>query len=261
MFDLQHPQYFDIIVILFIAVLLTLARQNLQKFFYQFAKERNIDEPGKFSESSWKTIYYVTAEIWGLYLIYVLDLFPKTINCWIGVPNQENGALFHLYYLYQLGFYVHSTYCHFTLEVKRQDFWPLFFHHIITIGLIYFSLALSYTRIGLLVLVCHDAGDIPLECGKIAVYMKSPAQNFWYIMLVITWLATRLSIFPFYIIYSAYWDAIEVVKVPTYHIQFNVGLVFLQILHIYWFGLILRIGYRVLKGNQVEDIRENEKED
>jgi sphingoid base N-palmitoyltransferase len=46
--------------------------------------------------------------------------------------------------MFQLGFYWHSLYAHFAYEVKRKDFWPLLLHHVVTIGLIYFSYVIGF---------------------------------------------------------------------------------------------------------------------
>lgn len=48
-------------------------------------------------------------------------------------------------------------------DVKRKDFWQMFVHHICTICLLSFSWICNFHRIGTLVLLIHDCGDIFLE--------------------------------------------------------------------------------------------------
>jgi len=49
------------------------------------------------------------------------------------------------------------------VDVKRKDFWQMFVHHICTICLLSFSWICNFHRIGTLVLLTHDCGDIFLE--------------------------------------------------------------------------------------------------
>jgi len=235
-----------------------LQEKKIQDIFFQIAINRKYSEPKKYSESCWKATFYITAFSWGMYNVWQTNIFPKTGNCWIGYPYQHHNTSVVLYYIYQLGFYFHSLYCHFTMEVKRSDYWPLFFHHVVTIWLIYFSLIVDFHRIGILVLVCHDIADIPLEIGKTAVYRGAKnEQIFWYLALVVIWLCSRLGVYPSYIIYSTYIEAIIILGRIPFYSSFNAALFFLQLLHIYWFVLIIRTGYRVATGKTVVDARED----
>lgn len=66
------------------------------------------------------------------------------------------------YYMISLSFYWALAVSQF-FDVKRKDFWQMFVHHICTICLLSFSWICNFHRIGTLVLLTHDCGDIFLE--------------------------------------------------------------------------------------------------
>ena len=71
----------------------------------------------------------------------------------------------------ELSFYV-SLLCTIFTDVKRKDFSEQVIHHFATVSLIAFSYVCGYTRIGTLVMWCHDVSDIFLEGAKLCVYSK-----------------------------------------------------------------------------------------
>jgi ceramide synthetase len=52
----------------------------------------------------------------------------------------------------------------------RKDFWEMFIHHIVTLLLLSFSWSSNLIRVGTLVLILHDVGDIFLE---VRIFNKS----------------------------------------------------------------------------------------
>jgi len=208
-------------------------------------------------------IYYVTSTSVGLGFVYTCDWFPETANCWRNYPNIPISPALRLFTLYQLGFYWHSLYAHFVYEVKRSDFWPLLLHHIATIFLIQFSYQIHFHRIGLLIVVAHDVNDVFFEIGKIFVYLQKDAvTNVLFVCLLLSWMLTRLGIFPFMLIYTCLFESQNILPfdISPFWLIFNAFLVFLLTLHIYWFGLMLRMAVRVVRGKEkkIVDSREDE---
>jgi hypothetical protein len=109
------------------------------------------------------------------------------------------------------------------------------------------------------VLLCHDINDIPLEVGKALIYMgKKTAPNVLFAFLIISWAVSRLGLLPFKVIYSAYNESIMVIPIdilPFYY-AFNYALMFLVCLHVYWFGMILKVAIRTVKTKEIKDHRE-----
>jgi ceramide synthetase len=254
----------DFAIMVGVAVILTIARVYAQRTALGLAKRLNVKEANKFSESCWKSAFYITSTSFGLYFVFTGGFFPETANCWRNWPNIPISPGLRMYELFQLGFYWHSLYAHFVYEVKRSDYWPLLLHHIATIMLIQFSYQLKFHRIGLLIVVAHDVNDVFFEIGKLFVYMgKERITNILFVFLLISWVTTRLGIYPFMLIYSA---ALESITLIPYDIApcwapLNVFLLFLLTLHIYWFGLMLRMAARVIRGKEKKIIDSREKQE
>jgi len=249
-----------------VATVLTYLRHFVQATMISYAERNKIKESKKFSESSWKALFYTISWIWGLYEVWKCDWFPQTFNCWKNFPDiAPMETTLQLFYLFQFGFYWHTLYSHLTVEVERSDYWPLLFHHIVAILLIYVSYKIGFYRIGLLVLVAHDTNDVFLEIGKIFIYTKRDTlTKITFIVMLASWIITRLGIFPFMIIKSTMYESLDYIPWDIaqhlLYYEFNGGLCFLLVLHIYWFGLMLRIVHRNATGKEkgIQDIREKD---
>jgi hypothetical protein len=253
----------DLLITMLIAVLLTIARVGVQKCCLRIAALLKVKEANKFSESCWKGLFYLPLTAAGLYLVWEGDYFPNTANCWIGHPNIPISPALRFYTLYQLGFYWHSLYAHFVYEVKRSDFWPLLLHHVATIMLIQGSYQMRFHRIGHLIVVAHDVNDVFFEIGKLFVYLgKETITNVLFIFLLLSWVTTRLGIFPFMLIRTAIFEGVHVMgpDLIPFWATMNVFLVFLLGLHVYWFSLMLRMAARVVRGKEkkIVDSRESQ---
>jgi hypothetical protein len=79
-----------------------------------------------------------------------------------------------------------------------------------------------------LVLVAHDTNDVFLEVGKSFVYRFSFVHEFnfsiremdimtniTFVMILISWIVTRLGIFPFMIIRSTMFESLEYIPTVT----------------------------------------------
>jgi ceramide synthetase len=58
------------------------------------------------------------------------------------------------------------------LQVRRKDWLESMIHHIATVILLAYSYWVNFTRIGVMVLLLHDVGDIFLEAAKLARYSQ-----------------------------------------------------------------------------------------
>ena len=104
------------------------------------------------------------------------------------------------YYMIALSFYVSLFFSQF-FDVKRKDFWQMLVHHIAAILLIAFSWLAGACRVGSLVLVVHDCGDIFLEAAIIAKYANYHLVcSVCFCIFATLWIITRLGIFPLWII-------------------------------------------------------------
>jgi ceramide synthetase len=180
------------------------------------------------------------------------------VYCYKQYPHHDVSDLEFWYYDIELGFYLALIVSQF-FDVKRKDFWQMFIHHLVTVSLLVFSWASNLVRVGSLVLIIHDFADIPLEGAKLARYTKSEtAGNFIFAVFTFCWIYSRMGLLPSRVLaYSLHWALDEVPMFPAYYI-FNALLVCLQILHIVWTWLILRIAYNAIYSDGVKDLRESD---
>lgn len=90
-----------------------------------------------------------------------------------------------------------------------------------------------------------DSGNTPLTLGV-------------YLSVITSWAYTRLYVFPFHLIYTSVMVLPQVdPEVPSIFIDpMNVMLCMLELLHIYWYYLILAMGFNFLNRGIVDDILE-----
>ncbi|XP_076150241.1 ceramide synthase 2-like isoform X1 [Alosa pseudoharengus] len=150
------------------------------------------------------------------------------------------------YYLIELGFYWSLLLC-VSVDVKRKDFKEQIVHHIATIFLLGFSYCSNYIRVGTLVMLVHDSSDFLLESAKMFNYAgwKKTCDSLFVIFAVV-FLVTRLVVFPSKIIHTTLILSMEVFQPFMGYYFFNVLLLVLQALHIFWAWLILRMVYKFL---------------
>lgn len=163
------------------------------------------------------------------------------------------------YYMLELGFY-ESLLLRISVDVKRKDFREQVIHHLATIFLLSFSYCANYIRIGTLVMLLHDSSDILLESAKMFNYGTGWRKtcDTLFIMFAAVFLVTRLVIFPSKIIHTTLVLSMEVFEPFFGYYFFNVLLMVLQALHIFWAGLILRMIYKFLKGRLEKDERSDD---
>lgn len=200
-------------------------------------------------------------------------------ECW-GLPCEAPVSLGERFiYCLELGFYTQAIPMLFLWETKRKDRWEVLAHHIATIVLIGYSYWLNLTRVGVMVLVCHEANDIFLEAAKMARYADNEAASTgFFVAFLVTWIATRVLAFPLIVIRSTLYESWERAEWLQGHFNgthpsgattaremvqphwaiLNGFLGFLYLLHVYWTYLILRIVVKRLTGGKLDDIREGE---
>ncbi|KAG8193505.1 hypothetical protein JTE90_003717 [Oedothorax gibbosus] len=211
----------------------------------------------KFTESAWRFTFYLGAFSYGLYSLWDKPWLWDTDHCWYDYPHHSVSDEVWWYYMLELGFYWSLTFSQF-MDTKRKDFAQMFVHHIVTILLLTFSWTSNLFRIGTLVLVIHDFADVPLEAAKMAKYVENQKVADWsFALFTVAWLVSRLGLYPYRVIYGTVWSALLIVPMfPAYYV-FNALLCALQVLHIVWTWMIVRITLRALSPTDpgVKDLR------
>jgi hypothetical protein len=172
--------------------------------------------------------------------------------------NAEEESL----YLYELGFWI-SCLAFLTVETIRKDAMEMALHHAATIGLIAISHMHGFNRFGFLVLAIHDVGDIFLYSAKFFNYLGySLLTNILFGTFVVVFFLSRLVIFPsvIWVTWTPILGYIEGINWRTQSgsIILPSLLLVLQLLHVMWFVLIIKMVVNMFKNEkkQVEgDIR------
>ncbi|KAK5936064.1 hypothetical protein CgunFtcFv8_021365 [Champsocephalus gunnari] len=229
-----------------------------------FRRRRTQDLPGvlkKFREASWRFVFYISAFIGGLIALHDKEWFYDTREVWEGFPKQSMLPSQYWYYILEMSFYG-SLLLRVAFDVKRKDFKEQIIHHLATLVLLSFSWCANYIRIGTLVMLIHDASDVLLESAKVFNYAKweKTCQSI-FVVFAIVFMVTRLIIFPFWLIHCTW--VYPVLQYPAFfgYYFFNVMLVVLLCLHIFWAYLILHMIKKFMFGNLTRDERSDFEEE
>jgi len=275
-FGYRYPSWGDFTIVLYAVPALFVMRVVVSKIFQLIGemvmspkyvgKERE-ERVLRFGVCGFKFMYFVSIVSFGVYTFKNADFLPwvmggtgDTANCWVNYPYQSIEVPFlKEYYMIQLSYHAHSLIAQISM-IHRTDFLEMVLHHLLAIALLAISYVSNAVRIGILVLLVHDVGDI------VGYSMKMVVDTPWkilviinYVALLITWFVTRLAIYPAWVIRSAYVEARQQsIPVHGWLVQ-NAMLIMLFFLHIYWYSLFLVMGKTFLRTGKAEDIQDKKK--
>ncbi|XP_075997954.1 ceramide synthase 2 isoform X2 [Genypterus blacodes] len=229
-----------------------------------FRRRRNQERAGlrkRFCEASWRCVFYLFAFVGGVIALHDKPWLYNLKEVWGGFPKQSLLPSQYWYYLLEMGFYL-SLLLSLTFDVKRKDFKEQVIHHIATLTLLSFSWISNYIRIGTLVMVVHDSADILLEGAKVFNYANwQRTANGMFMVFTFLFVLTRLVILPFWLIHCTWVYPLERFDPFFGYYFFNVMLLVLQMLHLYWAVLISRMLYKFIFSKLEGDDRSDEEED
>lgn len=267
--QLQDLYYSLITAMALIALRLTL-EMALFRPFGRYVLSGDGDQPkkqikqstvNKIGEGLWRMSFYTFTSIYGwFFVLWDAPYLRDTMQTLHGYPHHPVSHEEWWYYNIELGFYI-SLVVTQIVDTKRKDFWQMFIHHIVTILLLVFSWACNFHRIGALVLAIHDVADVPLEGSKLAKYcQKQRLADLVFAIFTVAWIYTRCYLLPTRVIYYTLYKALEVIQFfPAYYI-FNGLLCILQLLHIVWTWIIMRIVFYALQNDGMRDLRSDSEE-
>ncbi|NXS63959.1 CERS4 synthase, partial [Brachypteracias leptosomus] len=243
--------------------LVSLAKQSdlsVKEVQVWFRHRRAQDQPTlmkKFCESSWRFVLYLITFFSELALLYDKPWFWDHTLCWLQFPRQPLPPSFGWFYLLQLSFCC-SLVASLPFDVKRKDFKQQIIHHMATITLISVSYCANLVRFGLIVMLVHDASDYILELAKMLHYTQQQRPcEVLFIVFSVVFIISRLVLFPLFTYYYF------VTQFPLFLISclINVFLMVLQLLHIFWSYLIIRMMFKIfLHGAERKDARSDTEE-
>uniref|UniRef100_A0A8C3L6T7 Ceramide synthase 2 n=1 Tax=Chrysolophus pictus TaxID=9089 RepID=A0A8C3L6T7_CHRPC len=210
--------------------------------------------------SSWRFTFYLLAFIAGMAVIVDKPWFYDLREVWKGYPIQSILPSQYWYYMIELSFYW-SLLFSIASDVKRKDFKEQIIHHVATIILISFSWFANYVRAGTLIMALHDSSDYLLESAKMFNYAnwRNTCNNI-FIVFAAVFIITRLVILPFWIMHCTVVYPLELYPAFFGYYFFNAMMGVLQLLHIFWAFLIIRMAHKFITGKVVEDERSDREE-
>ena len=237
---------------------------SVMKVEQWFRKRRNLAKHSilkKATETCWRCLLY-----FALFLYGCVTLFPTN---WLYDPNewfrgyireQPFTVALKWYYLIEFAFYTSLLFSQF-LDHKRSDFWQMFLHHIVTLFLIYYSFTTALFRIGVVIMLIHDAADYWLEAAKIINYMKlQKICDVTFVIFAVNFYATRWIYYPFVVINAYLFKSPQVIGRDGAYYMFCILLSTLQLLHLYWGYLVGRMIYQFTVAGKVDKDTRSEDE-
>ncbi|XP_060088637.1 ceramide synthase 4 [Heteronotia binoei] len=230
--------------------------RQVERWFRTRLRQNQASLTKKFCEACWRSIYYIISFTTGLAVLYNKPWMWDSRECWTGYPQQPLVPSIFVYYIMQLSFYMSLTIT-LPFDVKRKDHKMQVIHHCATIFLIGFSYCANYIRIGSLVMIIHDASDSLLEPTKVFHYLKwRKICDTLFLIFSCTFLISRLMIFPSKVLYNTYYYSMELYEPFLGYYLMNGSLMLLQLLHIFWSLLIIRMVCRFFVcGTMERDLR------
>lgn len=216
----------------------------------------------------------------------LFPIFTKGCSLWFGVLAFYQKAWgwpydqgldccvpdMKLLYMFHVGWYSWKLYAQVFVDRKLKDFIPSMIHHFCAMGLLALSYYAGTMRGGTVVLILHDPADVVLSTGKLFRLIHQPLLlNVTFAFLVVVWFTTRIVLFPYSPMMSAWVDFYEQHGNKNSSHDFVVMtccvlMSALWILHLHWFYLICKAACRTLHGAEARDSRsdfedENEEEE
>lgn len=216
---------------------------------------------------------------------------------WQDWPTREMSGLSKWYYLVQFAFWLQQI-AVINIEQRRKDHAQMLTHHFITCTLIFLSYGYHQTKVGNVILCLMDVVDLFLPLAKMLKYLKwRRTCDAAFGVFMVTWLFARhlcymavcwsiYSHIPQDIRYGCYrggdlnlqgplpvpqdFDHLtQPFRDPVGLVCWNGGvtwvflvlLLALQCVLLVWFGMILRVAYKVLSGQGADDTRSDDEDD
>lgn len=154
------------------------------------------------------------------------------------------------YLAISMAFYWSITFSHF-FEAKRNDFWQMFAHHLVTLLLFILSIISYYHRLGCMINLLHDTADIILQAGKCARYAKNDKlTDKIFVVFITVWIVTRLGMLPRII----YFTLNDKIGESSIYYSCNALLIILLSMHIRWTIVIIQIALKSVKSGRVIEL-------
>ncbi|XP_015175591.1 PREDICTED: ceramide synthase 5-like [Polistes dominula] len=223
---------------------------------------RSQDKPStltKFCECGWRFAYATWSFLYGLIILWNKPWLWDIKQCYDNYPDHVVTNDVWWFYAMTAALYLLLSVSQF-FEVRRKDFWANFVHHIICNLLLYSSWITNWTRIGALFVFIHDPVLIFIEIAKMTHYANYQRTcHIAFIIFITTWTITHLTLFPFWIIRSM-WFQFPRFNIHLTYVLFMTLACLLFLLHIFWTWFILKTTYSIFLVGKIQRDSRSESE-
>jgi ceramide synthetase len=224
----------------------------------------------KWTRSCWKLTTFTLFTLLALGVSYNEVWFTDTKHFWIGCSRVPCELFVSkkllLFYCVAAGFYLQAIPLLFSVEARRRKDWlECIAHDTVTLALLFYSFCTNTMRVGLMVMLVHDASDIFIEWAKLARYSgRQDWATIHFVVFTTLWFALRVLYFPLVLIRSTLFEPIELWAKPhnlqpePHYSLCNGMLTIILILDVYWSWHILKCMVKQLTEGEAKDTREKE---
>lgn len=192
-------------------------------FCYDFSSSRfkSAITRRKFNYNITMALYYSCVTVWATW-IAISTKFDVTSMLKEYDMYDPGEYAFIIYYAAQIGFYLFSICVALSQRDKMSDYNRLIFHHFLTLSLILTSLYGGYWRIGFMILLLHDASDIPLYLAKATQYhfretgRLESLTSLLFGIFVFGFIIARIILFPLFVIHPAALSDIAICQADSF---------------------------------------------
>lgn len=224
----------------------------------------------KFAQSAIEAAFYGVFTVIGLIVVPAQVWVWPSAKWWIGFADGGHEIMrsdLRCYYIMYVARYAQGIVSVF-LEPKRKDFLEMVIHHVVTVVVIFISYVYGWNRIGAVVMVLLDPGDVPLHLAKLCKYTAEATQRqVWQFLadrlfevFAVVFFVTRLCIFS-YVCWSAHIEATRYFPKGLPEWTCVALLYTLLLLQMWWFLLIIKVALKILQGHAVDDPRSDDEDE
>lgn len=168
-------------------------------------------------------------------------------------PSLTADKVIAFLYIYQLGHYFYALIDITLLKSRKSDHRWMVTHHIATIALIFFSSYTCLRRSGLGIIVLFDAADIFIKFIHIGKCVDSDnIVKLSYVFLLPVFIVPRLGLLPYHLMRHIRFGGPHL---PYEEVMWGfLGII--TVCDILWAYIILKVGWRALRGKGIDDPRD-----
>jgi ceramide synthetase len=224
----------------------------------------------KFAQSVMEAIIYGGFMLVGLSVVSAQEWVWPSALWWKGYMEGGHEIMrsdLRCYYIMYIARYAQAV-VSVLIEPKRKDFVEMIVHHVVTVTVICISYMYGFNRVGVVVMVLLDPGDVPLHLAKLCKYIADSKEGSMWQFLAdrlfeifgVVFAVTRIGMYG-YVCWSALIESRQFIPKGMAEWTCLALLYTLLVLQFYWFSLIIKVAIKMMRGHSTEDIRSDDEDE